>query len=126
MRGQLATFEAILAISVSIYSLSYMVYAVHSYNELASSSIFSLHAGAEAYDLASAIESNASAKSCIESSNATCIKDMILQYERVYGVGISIYLNGEYIGNENLGKNGNAYCFNFYNKTLCMLVTRAS
>ncbi|MEM3781844.1 MAG: hypothetical protein QXT43_02700 [Candidatus Micrarchaeaceae archaeon] len=124
MRCQLATLETVLAVVVSVYAISYYAYVVRNYDYALSSSMFALRASAAAYDLSSAIEANASAKACVELSSAQCLKGIVLQYERVYGIGIGVYLNGMQAGSEQ-GR-GALYCFYFYNKTLCMLFSQVS
>lgn len=120
MRGQVATIEALLALSLVVGIVSFLASAENSNYLYSYRETRALMESEAVYDFINQVEANYSIGACINSSGQ-CVYRYLLSYKTLYGLD-SIALNP---GGRNIGGTTSVQltkCFPYGRQTLCIMV----
>jgi hypothetical protein len=98
MRAQLATAEALIAVSAAMFFSAYAMHAYFSYLAETRSSVSLLSYNMAFYDFVHAVYSNATTSECVDSyvsNGSDCIEKIYSTMEGVYGIrNVSLFVAG--------------------------------
>lgn len=120
MKGQIATIEALLALSLIVGIISFVASAENSNYSYSYRQTKELLESEAVYDFISQVRANYSIEACINASGQ-CIYQYLLKYKALYGLNYVSFEPGNlHIGNES--KAELTKCFPYSSQIFCITV----
>lgn len=120
MKGQIATIEALFALSIVLGIISFVASAENSNSMYSYKETKMLLESEAVYDFINQVRGNSSLGACVNSSGQ-CANQYLQDYKVLYGLDyVSLQPGGEHIGNTTAVQL--TKCFILYGQTFCITV----